>query len=808
MSTPGGLVDKQELIDAQLDTAHLGRVVNSKDASGAPINTSTNRTGGVNKTLDALEAEYIEAIQGAGGVPVGTWTQGVTTFTKYNEYAVYNGIPYKPRTSATLPYVAQGSDPTTPPDDANVQPYQEITEAQVVAVVEETVPGLVSGANLISNALFEVAGSVANAPDATPRSYSADDELFQGFKAVGALSGVTCVNGKLNGTGQLYVDVYKTEKQKLSTVAHVASIASSDGVPVESGASFVDNGDYWRVTFDMNDTFSVKLEQGLVATGHSVATDVGSNTTYNLNEMGLVENSNIDQTANFNSYWDRIPRGSKVTVNAGTYIISGGLIDSHHKTILTAKGFVEFVHPLEMTTGRTITKKNILIQNTNLMKIYGVNTRGRHTDSVNGDDNSYQSGISYENCDSCKTILCSGENLQRVFIDSSSRSNKYEMCSGKTTYNSFLSTNNSSKTKWSNCDSYDAYWAKQLEPDPSATLAAGYGFLIDSSTNCKASDCSSTKSGSDCFRSSGLNSRGAKFVNCESFSPRRNSFSHRSSTAKACKSLDCDAFDVGDISFWTGSSGTYTEKANNARAHYILGNGVSVKGGSVSNDVNPLNSNMSEIIFIDDSSDSIIEGIIGEGAVYNSGVYSTPNSSDCQVIGNNIIVQELSVLDSVYPYNIDGTGHQISNNKSKGGQDGYLITASDTDVTDNASSLAARHGFSINGNSCVFDGNRAYNPNTLNTNGVGFFWFGKDITCGTNTAIDDRTPNRISQAAWISSNATGLFSGQLINRSTSPDVRDESTISTRASAKLGKGVPATDIATLLSSLEGAELIQS
>lgn len=58
MSTPGGLVDKQELLDAQLDTAHLGRVVNSKDASGAPISTSTNRTGGVNKTLDALEGVY------------------------------------------------------------------------------------------------------------------------------------------------------------------------------------------------------------------------------------------------------------------------------------------------------------------------------------------------------------------------------------------------------------------------------------------------------------------------------------------------------------------------------------------------------------------------------------------------------------------------------------------------------------------------------------------------------------------------------------------------------------------------------
>ncbi|AUR83363.1 pectin lyase fold/virulence factor [Vibrio phage 1.033.O._10N.222.49.B8] len=140
MPTPSGLVTKQELIDAQLDTAHLGRVVNSKDASGAPINTSTNRTGGVNKTLDALEAEYLQAIRAAGGVSIGAWTVGVTTFAKYNEYAVYNGIPYKPRTSATLPYVAQGADPTVTPDAENVQPYQEITEGQVISLIESTFP--------------------------------------------------------------------------------------------------------------------------------------------------------------------------------------------------------------------------------------------------------------------------------------------------------------------------------------------------------------------------------------------------------------------------------------------------------------------------------------------------------------------------------------------------------------------------------------------------------------------------------------------------------------------------------------------
>ena len=127
---------------------------------------------------------------------------------------------------------------------------------------------LISGENLISNSSFEIAGSVTNPPDLTSRDYNAGDELFQGVFAAENLAGVTYANGELNGSGQLYTDVFKSEKQKLSTASYVASIASSDGVAVESGASFVDNGDYWRVTYDMNDTFSVKLEQGSVSTRH------------------------------------------------------------------------------------------------------------------------------------------------------------------------------------------------------------------------------------------------------------------------------------------------------------------------------------------------------------------------------------------------------------------------------------------------------------------------------------------------------------------------------------------------------------
>ncbi|AUR83526.1 tailspike protein [Vibrio phage 1.036.O._10N.286.45.C3] len=133
------------------------------------------------------------------------------------------------------------------------------------------ITSIVSNRNLITNSLFSNPGSVANHPDATPRSYSAGDEVFQGVYAVSNISGVTYINESLDGVGQLYVDIYKTEKQKLSTAEYIASIASSNLIPSESGASFIDNGDYWRVTFDMKNTFSVKFERGISATSHMAA---------------------------------------------------------------------------------------------------------------------------------------------------------------------------------------------------------------------------------------------------------------------------------------------------------------------------------------------------------------------------------------------------------------------------------------------------------------------------------------------------------------------------------------------------------
>lgn len=148
-----------------------------------------------------------------------------------------------------------------------------------IEVIHNTVSNLgniISNKNLIPNSDFSIAGSVANPPDSTPRSYNAGDELFFGFKAAGSLSNVTYIDGSLNGSGQLYIDVYKTEKEKLSLAAYTASVSSSDGFPVESGISFIDNGDYWRITFDMVDVFSVKLEQGGNASVHETQYSVVS----------------------------------------------------------------------------------------------------------------------------------------------------------------------------------------------------------------------------------------------------------------------------------------------------------------------------------------------------------------------------------------------------------------------------------------------------------------------------------------------------------------------------------------------------
>ncbi|CAH9016345.1 hypothetical protein VP381E491_P0048 [Vibrio phage 381E49-1] len=235
---------------------------------------------GINETATKIETSEVNAAQSASQAQAAADAVATVQFvrTKIGNISDYAGqtltyderfnIYQYPDNSEEWYGVKDGeSFPITIPAD----PSGDNGWALVSAVTQVWVAKNTSNPNLILNSSFEISGSVINPPDATPRSYNAGDELFQGTFAVSDLTGVTYIDGKVNGTGQLYTDVYKSEKQKLSTASYVASIASSDGSPIESGASSVDSGDYLRVTFDMSDTFSVKLEQGVVATRHDVS---------------------------------------------------------------------------------------------------------------------------------------------------------------------------------------------------------------------------------------------------------------------------------------------------------------------------------------------------------------------------------------------------------------------------------------------------------------------------------------------------------------------------------------------------------
>ena len=216
------------------------------------------RQGTIDKRIGLNLAGILSWAKRNGYTHLGEHTTGIQ-FPDTESFTTFQGKVYFVNEGVTLPYSATSNDPST---DTNLLSKVDVNTNNII------------NPNLIRNSSFDVAGSVETPPDATSRSYNAGDELFSGIFASVNLSNVTYVDGKLNGTGHLYVDVYKTEKQKLSTSTYITSIASREGNPVEAGASFVDNGNYWRVTFDMVDTFSVKLEQGSIATKHGTGEGV------------------------------------------------------------------------------------------------------------------------------------------------------------------------------------------------------------------------------------------------------------------------------------------------------------------------------------------------------------------------------------------------------------------------------------------------------------------------------------------------------------------------------------------------------
>ncbi|AUR97522.1 hypothetical protein NVP1240O_22 [Vibrio phage 1.240.O._10N.261.52.F8] len=87
----------------------------------------TDGSKDIQDVVDQGTQDIQDAIENTIGKSyIGAWAQGVTTFTTMNEYSDFNGITYKPKSGVTLPYTAQTADPTTAPDNANVEPFSDV----------------------------------------------------------------------------------------------------------------------------------------------------------------------------------------------------------------------------------------------------------------------------------------------------------------------------------------------------------------------------------------------------------------------------------------------------------------------------------------------------------------------------------------------------------------------------------------------------------------------------------------------------------------------------------------------------------
>ncbi len=111
------------------------------------------------EAIAEFESDAATAIRNAGGVPLGDgqWGAG-KTYTAYNEYLVFNGVPYKP---LNIPYTTQGADPTQSPDLENVQPWSNFNDGAVIAFANTG--DMQSGVDVLGNSIqFKVGQEISS----------------------------------------------------------------------------------------------------------------------------------------------------------------------------------------------------------------------------------------------------------------------------------------------------------------------------------------------------------------------------------------------------------------------------------------------------------------------------------------------------------------------------------------------------------------------------------------------------------------------------------------------------------------------
>lgn len=250
---------------------HLGEVVTGKvngSPTGADIGTSTlPYTGQVRKTIPALEGEYEQsitnkeieadaAIDSYRLLNKGPYASGITLESEF-EFITYNGESYF---ATNPPYTTTA---TAPDADANLFLGGYTTF--------ENVANKIGNKNELSNSNFLTPSPDAiTHPNATPESYVAGTQIFSGVYAGDSGCTVTFIDGRVNCTAGDYQFKLPNTSGLERIPAFTSSVSDYDGIPKTTGISHALVGDEYVVTVTpaAGGVFSVKLEQGSVATRH------------------------------------------------------------------------------------------------------------------------------------------------------------------------------------------------------------------------------------------------------------------------------------------------------------------------------------------------------------------------------------------------------------------------------------------------------------------------------------------------------------------------------------------------------------
>lgn len=117
--------------------------------------TSPASDGEQKRTLAGIQADANSAIASASSAYLDEWRIGLV-FNAHNEYAVYNGVSYKIRSSTTVPYVTQSDDPTVFPDASFVEPFSGVNTGNITLLVEPLVDESISNHNSSTDAHPEI----------------------------------------------------------------------------------------------------------------------------------------------------------------------------------------------------------------------------------------------------------------------------------------------------------------------------------------------------------------------------------------------------------------------------------------------------------------------------------------------------------------------------------------------------------------------------------------------------------------------------------------------------------------------------